>query len=58
MLLYLLYDKLILSPGAYPIVPQIPGLEKVSVFTVRNVADIDKLNQSIPQINHLCVLSH
>jgi len=41
------YDKLILSPGAKPIVPPIPGIEKVNVFTIRNVVDIDKLNQSI-----------
>lgn len=39
------YDKLILSPGASPIVPNIPGLDKVNVFTVRNVSDINNLNQ-------------
>lgn len=38
------YDKLILSPGAKPIVPKLPGIEKVNLFTVRNVVDIDKLN--------------
>lgn len=41
------YDKLILSPGARPIVPRIPGIELVNVFTVRNVVDIDKLNKAI-----------
>lgn len=41
------YDKLILSPGAAPIVPNIPGIEKVNVFTIRNVVDIDKLNQFV-----------
>ena len=39
------YDKLILSPGAFPIVPKIPGIENVSVFTIRNVVDIHRLNQ-------------
>lgn len=43
------YDKLILSPGASPIVPKIPGLEKVNVFTIRNVVDIHKLNQFVKQ---------
>lgn len=43
------YDKLILSPGAAPIVPRIPGIEKVDVFTIRNVVDIDKLNQFLKQ---------
>lgn len=41
------YDKLILSPGAKPIVPPIPGKELVNIFTVRNVVDITKLKQSI-----------
>lgn len=41
------YDKLILSPGAKPIVPPIKGIEEVKVFTVRNVVDIDRLNRSI-----------
>ena len=45
------YDKLILSPGASPIVPNIPGLENVNVFTIRNVVDIDKLNKFVKQIN-------
>jgi NADPH-dependent 2,4-dienoyl-CoA reductase/sulfur reductase-like enzyme len=43
------YDKLILSPGAAPIVPDISGIEKVHVFTIRNVVDIDKLNQFVKQ---------
>jgi len=44
------YDKLVLSPGAQPLVPPIPGIEKANVFTVRNVVDIDKLNQFIHQV--------
>ena len=45
------YDKLILSPGAKPIVPNIKGLEKVNVFTIRNVVDIDKLNKFVKELN-------
>ncbi len=45
------YDKLILSPGARPIVPRIPGIENVNVFTIRNVVDIDKLNRFIKRID-------
>ncbi|WP_315066217.1 FAD-dependent oxidoreductase [uncultured Clostridium sp.] len=41
------YDKLILSPGAKPIVPNINGIEEVNIFTIRNVVDIDKLNKHI-----------
>ncbi len=43
------YDKLILSPGAKPIVPPIKGIEGVKVFTVRNVVDIDKLNRYVKE---------
>lgn len=45
------YDKLILSPGAKPIVPNIKGLDKVNVFTIRNVVDIDKLNKFVKELN-------
>ncbi|MFA9463163.1 MAG: FAD-dependent oxidoreductase [Velocimicrobium sp.] len=44
------YDKLVLSPGASPIVPTILGMEKVNLFTIRNVVDIDKLNQFVTKL--------
>ena len=44
------YDKLILSPGAKPIVPNIDGVENVNIFTIRNVVDIDKLNKFVKNI--------
>ena len=38
------YDKLMLAPGANPILPKsIKGIERENVFTVRNVTDIVKL---------------
>lgn len=46
------YDKLILSPGAKPIVPPIKGIEKANIFTIRNVVDIDKLNKSIKTLDN------
>lgn len=45
------YDKLILSPGAKPIVPNIPGIEKINHFSIRNVTDIDNLNKFIKSSN-------
>ena len=45
------YDKLILSPGASPIVPGLAGIENVNIFTVRNVVDIDKLNRFVKQMD-------
>ena len=43
------YDKLILSPGGKPIVPPIPGIEKIKHFSIRNVVDIAKLNEAVKQ---------
>lgn len=43
------YDKLILSPGATPIVPPIPGIDNSKVFTLRNVPDADRLKEFIDQ---------
>ncbi|MGT2961040.1 FAD-dependent oxidoreductase [Streptococcus caballi] len=38
------YDKLILSPGAKPFVPDMDGLaEANNVFTLRNIPDLDKI---------------
>lgn len=37
------YDKLILSPGAEPIRPFLPGIEHEGIFTLRNVTDTDNL---------------
>lgn len=46
------YDKLVLSPGASPILPNsIEGVHNKNVFTVRNVVDIDRLNRYIKENN-------
>jgi len=37
------YDYLVLSPGADPIVPPIPGIREEGIFTLRSVSDIDKI---------------
>lgn len=41
------YDELVLSPGASPIVPKLPGTDLPHVFTVRNVVDIERLQNAI-----------
>jgi len=35
------YDKLVLSPGAEPIRPPLPGITNEGIFTLRNVKDTD-----------------
>jgi NADPH-dependent 2,4-dienoyl-CoA reductase/sulfur reductase-like enzyme/rhodanese-related sulfurtransferase len=37
------YDKLVLSQGAKPIVPPIPGVELPHVFTLRDIPDMDRI---------------
>ena len=39
------YDGLILSPGAQPLRPPIPGINGSHIFTLRNVGDADVLRQ-------------
>lgn len=41
------YDKLILSPGAAPIRPAIPGIDDEAVFTLRNIPDTMKIDTFI-----------
>ncbi|WP_107948747.1 FAD-dependent oxidoreductase [Lysinibacillus parviboronicapiens] len=41
------YDTLVLSPGASPIVPNLEGVDSPHVFTVRNVVDIERLNNYV-----------
>ncbi|WP_286231575.1 FAD-dependent oxidoreductase [Neobacillus mesonae] len=42
------YEKLLLSPGARPIVPPIPGLkENQLLFTLRNIPDMDKIKNYV-----------
>jgi len=39
------YDYLILSPGAAPIRPPLPGMDLENVFTVRNIPDTDRIKR-------------
>ncbi len=45
------YDKLILSPGASPVIPQIEGVNLDGIFTLRNLSDADKIVRFINERN-------
>jgi len=45
------YDALILSPGGTPIVPETPGLESTTMFTLRNLNDMVKIDAFIKSEN-------
>jgi len=37
------YDKLVLSPGAFPILPAFDGINQKGIFTLRNIKDTDAI---------------
>ena len=39
------YDYLVLSPGAEPLKPPLPGIDHTAIFTLRNVPETDKVYQ-------------
>lgn len=40
---WLSYDKLMLSPGASPLRPPIPGIDDSRIFTLRSLEDMDRI---------------
>jgi NADPH-dependent 2,4-dienoyl-CoA reductase/sulfur reductase-like enzyme len=43
------YDALILSTGATPLLPPIPGIEREGHFTVRNIPDVERIKAWIKE---------
>ena len=43
------FDKLLLSPGASPVVPPLAGIQSEGIFTLRNVSDTDRIKQYITE---------
>lgn len=43
------YDKLLLSPGASPVRPLLPGIDSEGIFTLRNVTDTDRIKSFMQQ---------
>ncbi|MEJ8303522.1 DsrE/DsrF/DrsH-like family protein [Saccharibacillus sacchari] len=41
------YDELVLSPGARPVVPDLPGNDHPLIYTVRNIPDIDRIKEKV-----------
>jgi len=41
------YDYLVLTPGANPIIPDIPGINRPNVYTVRNIPDSEKIKAHV-----------
>ncbi|MGF1791980.1 FAD-dependent oxidoreductase [Photobacterium profundum] len=45
------YDFLLISPGAGPIVPPIPGVKNPLTYSLRNIPDMDRILQTIETNN-------
>lgn len=45
------YDRLLLSPGAVPFRPSLPGIDLPGIFTLRNVADTDAMKSYLGSHN-------
>ncbi|HPB56305.1 MAG TPA: FAD-dependent oxidoreductase, partial [Candidatus Aminicenantes bacterium] len=43
------YTKLLLSPGAEPVRPPLPGIDHPLIFTLRNVPDTDRIARTIEE---------
>ncbi|KGE16533.1 FAD-dependent oxidoreductase [Paenibacillus wynnii] len=45
------YDYLILAPGAKPIRPALPGIDSSKIYTLRNIADTDRIKKRVTETN-------
>lgn len=45
------YDHLLLSPGAEPFKPKLPGIDSKRVFTLRNIPDLDRIMAHLQEAN-------
>lgn len=54
----LAYDKLLLAPGARPIIPKLPGTDLAEVMAVRSIPDIDRVCATIERgrAKRICVV--
>lgn len=50
------YDKLILSPGAKPRVPDVPGGDLPGVFTLRTLEDTDRIFARLKDVRHAVLM--
>ncbi|MCC7299846.1 MAG: FAD-dependent oxidoreductase [Verrucomicrobia bacterium] len=50
------YDTLILSPGAHPNHPPVPGIGSPNVFSLRNMEDMDRIIQALEGRTHATVI--
>ena len=50
------YDKLILAPGAAPLMPEVPGVRAKGVHALRNIEDMDRILGQLPTVRQVAVV--
>lgn len=50
------YDKLILAPGASPIIPPLPGIDDPAILTLRNLQDMDRIKQRAEKTDSVLII--
>ena len=50
------YDKLVLSPGASPLAPPLPGIDLPGIHTLRNLQDMDRIKDAVDNAERALVI--
>jgi NADPH-dependent 2,4-dienoyl-CoA reductase/sulfur reductase-like enzyme/rhodanese-related sulfurtransferase len=50
------YDKLVLSPGASPLRPPLPGIDSPLILTLRNLEDMDRIKAAAAKVGHVTII--
>jgi len=50
------YDKLILSPGASPLRPPLPGIDSPLILTLRNLEDMDRIKAAAAKVERVAII--
>jgi NADPH-dependent 2,4-dienoyl-CoA reductase/sulfur reductase-like enzyme/rhodanese-related sulfurtransferase len=53
---WLPYDKLVLAPGAKPILPALPGVDDERIFTLRSLLDMDRIKAAAGSARRVAVI--
>ena len=53
---WIAYDKLVLAPGAVPVRPPLPGIDDPRLFTLRSLADMDRIKAAAEAAQRVTVI--
>ena len=50
------YDRLILAPGAAPLRPPLPGIDRPDILTLRSLEDMDRVKHKVESVSSVLVI--